>query len=141
MTGGGDSNIKQILAFVVLMVAPPLFRFLKMSPIDLPSSDFIANIIRENINERKNTKIKKDDFIDFLAEAMKEYQQSGDKDGLTDDEIEQTIISNGLLLFFAGNDTTSSGLSVASHFLAKNQDIQVFSTLGGSLKIKMVMVE
>ena len=33
-------------------------------------------------------------------------------------------LSNSLLLFLAGQDTTSSALSVTSHFLAKNQDLQ-----------------
>ena len=61
-----------------------------------------------------------------MVDAIKEVEQrDGATKKFTDDEIETIIVSNGLLLFFAGQDTTSSGLSICSHFLAKNQDVQV----------------
>ena len=126
MTGGGEPSLKQIVSFLLLLMVPSLFYYLKMPTVDIPSSTFIAEIIRKNVKERKQNKAKKNDFIDFLAEAIRDFEKQGNNKGaFSDQEIEDLIISNGLLLFFAGNDTTSSALSVACHFLAKNQDIQV----------------
>ena len=43
---------------------------------------------------------------------------------LSDEKLEDMIIAQGMVVFFAGNDTTSSTLSVVSYFLAKHQDLQ-----------------
>ena len=42
----------------------------------------------------------------------------------SDEKLEDMIIAQGMVVFFAGNDTTSSTLSVVSYFLAKHQDLQ-----------------
>jgi len=42
----------------------------------------------------------------------------------TEEEIEVALVSNALLLFFAGFDTTSSGMSLVTYFLAKNPIVQ-----------------
>ena len=43
---------------------------------------------------------------------------------LSDEKLEDMIIAQGMVVFFAGNDTTSSTLSVVSYFLAQHQDLQ-----------------
>ena len=126
MTGGGRPSLKNMVSFILLLFAPILNYYFKFTPLDVPSSEFFASVIKNAIKERKISKGRKNDFIDFLVDAIKEFEEQGSADKkFTDDEIEDLCVSNGILLFFAGQDTTSSALSITSHWLAKNQDIQV----------------
>ena len=43
---------------------------------------------------------------------------------LNDEELETMVIANGLLVFFAGNDTTSTAMAIILFFLANHQDVQ-----------------
>jgi cytochrome P450 len=105
--------------------------------------DFIANIIRQSINTRKIENVKKNDFIDMLSDIIKNVENEAnleaepetqfEKDAkikskvtvqFTEDEIETMLISQGVLLFFAGNDTSSSALAIILHWLAKYPDVQ-----------------
>ena len=43
---------------------------------------------------------------------------------LSDIELERCLISNALVLFLAGFDTSSTAMAVMSCYLANNQDIQ-----------------
>ncbi len=43
---------------------------------------------------------------------------------LSDEEIETLVLAQGIVLFFAGSDTSSQGLSLISHHLGQNQDVQ-----------------
>lgn len=58
---------------------------------------------------------------------MKQDESDGDgksKSLFTEEEIESALVSNALLLFLAGFDTSSSSMAIVSYFLAKNPDIQ-----------------
>ena len=79
--------------------------------------DFFGAIVKKQLESRKDGRNFRNDFIDTLSQALK------DKDGDIDD-IEMDIVSNLLLLFIAGFDTTSSTLALASYFLAVNPEIQ-----------------
>ena len=43
---------------------------------------------------------------------------------LSDEKLEDMIIAQGMLVFFAGNDTTSSTLAIVCYRLAEHQDLQ-----------------
>lgn len=43
---------------------------------------------------------------------------------IPESEFEDCLVSNALLLFFAGFDTSSTIMSICLHFLAKNPDVQ-----------------
>jgi cytochrome P450 len=57
---------------------------------------------------QRNSKSKTVEEVDQFEKDAKVESKSGDK-VFTQQEIEDALISNALLLFFAGFDTTSTG--------------------------------
>ena len=95
------------------------------------------------MEDRKNNPSVRGDFIDTLTQALtaanKELGLAEDEDQFekdakikvssskrvfTKEELELVVVSNAFLLFFAGFDTSSSGMSLAAFLLAKNQECQ-----------------
>ena len=124
MSGGGEPNLKNMIGFLIFLVAPKLSYYLKTPLLDPTATQFFDQVIRQAIKDRKANNNKKNDFIDLFAEAIRDFEKKGTKEVFSESEIEDIIVSNCLLLFIAGQDTTSSALSATSHFLAKHQDIQ-----------------
>ena len=60
----------------------------------------------------------------MMVEAIKSFEKGKKGKSFTSDEIEDIVISNAILLFFAGNDTTAASVSFILYFLAKNPEIQ-----------------
>ena len=113
-----------MMNFLILILVPKLAYFLKTPALDPEPVQFFDQVMRQNIRERRASHQKKNDFIDSLAEGVEDFEKKGTKLASSEEELEDIIISNAIQLFFAGQDTTSSALSVASHFLAKHQDLQ-----------------
>ena len=104
--------------------------------------DLFANLIRGSIKSRQETGTRMNDFIDYLTDVAKnkdedvedqedktEYDQAAKLESssnriMKNEDLEVSLISTGLLVFFAGSDTTSSTLSVVFFFLANEQDLQ-----------------
>ena len=111
---------KLILKLLFVFTFPNLFYKLKVAWIDPKTTDFFATIIKNSIKDRNESKEKKGDFIDFLTELGK---VEGNK--IAPEDMETFIIGSGLLVFFAGNDsTTSTALSITCYFLAQHQNLQ-----------------
>lgn len=125
-----------ILAYFI-----PIFRpFIDMSFFDDDAVNFFASIIKKTIEERSKSPSYRIDFITTLTEAIdnagREFEQAEDQDQFHEDaklkekvatptftskeELEFLHISNALLLFLAGFDTSSTALAITLYFLAKN---------------------
>ena len=116
--------MKDIINILLIMIAPKLAYFLKTPVLPPASTQFFDQIIRQSLKDRRTSHTKQNDFIDLMAEAIEDVEKKGKKFVSSKEELEDIIISNILLLLIAGQDTTSSTLSVAGHFLAKHQDLQ-----------------
>ena len=98
------------------------------------------------MKQRKATGQRRNDMIDLIldelnksevkGEQTKDYESEFEKDAAIDTtelgnlkssgiDEETMLISNTLLFFFAGFDTTSFGMAMVAHKLALHQDYQV----------------
>ena len=140
--GGGTMTMIKVM---IIMFFPAIAYYSKATFIPDETMNFFANIIRDQIKTRKISGSKMNDFIDFLveisehneknkklqeAEVESEFEQNAQIKGhnapiqLSDQEFEDIVIANGILVFFAGNDTTSTGMAVILFFLANHPDVQ-----------------
>ena len=140
-TGNGRPNPWVMAKFLIILAAPWLGDLLGLSFIDEPAVEFFDKVITETIKQRKRDKIRRNDFIDLALDALKnaenEHKES-DNDQFENDakvsassnikideaEFESLIVSNTLLLFFAGFDTSSTIMAAALHFLGKHPEFQ-----------------
>lgn len=147
---GQNAGAKGMLKLMFLFFFPRLFKLFKLAFVPPETMEFFANIIRNSIKTRKDQKVKMNDFIDFWLDMEKsaekrqqqkldndENEQDYDKDAqlgqhhskvanttMNEQELERMIISSGLLVFFAGNDTTTTALSLVFYFMARHPDLQ-----------------
>lgn len=72
-------------------------------------------IVRQLINDRRNSAIKEDDLLDMLLDARYE-----DGEAMEDEQLIDEI----LILFTAGHETTSNALSFTTQLIAKHPKVQ-----------------
>jgi cytochrome P450 family 6 len=106
---------------VFIMIAPGLAKLLGVPMFPKKPSMFLADIIERTYKNRRETGQKRNDIIDVVVEEMKKGELSGE---FSDEEKELLLISQAYILFFAGFDSISIGLSSVINNLVKNQDIQ-----------------
>lgn len=92
-------------------------------------SDFFINIVRDTIEYRSKTNVKRNDFIQLLAELTTQgYVKDADNPGLLEEDQQKFTIeqaaAQAYLFFFAGNETSSATMLFALYELALNPDIQ-----------------
>ena len=136
--GGGALTMIKVM---IIIFFPTLAYYSKASFIPEETMNFFANIIRDQIKSRKLSQTKMNDFIDFWVEvwennddknemeAESEFEKNAQIKGanlskLSDQEFEDIVIANGILVFFAGNDTTSTGMALVLFFLANHPEVQ-----------------
>ena len=128
------------MMFMILF--PKLCYYLKMTFIPKTSMEKFAALIRNSIKSRQETGTRMNDFIDFLTDVannkepeMKDPEDETEYDQaakltkpsghfMKNEDLETDIIAMGILMFFAGSDTTTTTLSLVFHFLANQQDLQ-----------------
>ncbi len=131
-----------------MLALPKVAKFFKFNFIDEEPILFLNDAILRTIEQRRKDKIRRNDLIDLVVEALDNYKkkggnqgqateveaegqfekdaaiQSSTKEAISEDEFELLMVSNALVLFFAGFDTTSTVLSVCLALLAQNPDVQ-----------------
>ena len=141
---GQDAGGLHMAKMMLLMFCPQLFYKLELAFVPQETTNFFANMIRTSIKSRKESNAKMNDFIDFLTDMAKNVEKSNNEDFeseferdakleekenltthfMSDQKLEDLIIAQGLLVFFAGNDTTSSTLAIVFYFLAQHTNLQ-----------------
>lgn len=81
-------------------------------------SDFFMDVVRDSIKHRKESGMKRIDFIQFLIDLK--VDSDSKSEGLSFLEIAGQIF----VLFFAGFETAATTLTFALHSLASDKDIQ-----------------
>ena len=122
--------------------------------LDQNAEKFVVDIIKSRLEETKQMKNDENNIPTFLDVFVKALENSnltektkeegaidndqfendaklrGFKDGQNlysnQEEFESALISNLFLLFFAGFDTQSTGLSIVLYYLATNQEGNIF---------------
>ena len=78
-------------------------------------------VIEKVIQQRKETGERRNDIIDLVLDEMKSNSLCED---FTAEERELIMLSNALVMFFAGFDSTAISLSKIAHKLVLHPDIQ-----------------
>ncbi|XP_039953556.1 probable cytochrome P450 6a23 [Bactrocera tryoni] len=117
---GRKANIDRRHGFLLdtfIEAAPKLARTLRMRQTTQEVNDFYMGIVRETIEYRERTGVKRNDLMDTLLELK---SKDGNDGGLTVNEI----AAQAFVFLIAGFETSSSTMGYVLYELAKWQDIQ-----------------
>ena len=135
----------QLFKMLLLFFAPKLAKIFNFEFIPNDTVNFFIRIIKNQIEERKKSGVKRNDFIDVMTQGFggsSATETPGDENQFEKDaklnnvkvdakkvfanqeDLETAVISNAFLLFFAGFDTSSSSMATCAYFLAKTPDVQ-----------------
>lgn len=142
-----DSWRARITGFFLVFIFPTLGKLFNV-PLFAPDAvSFLANVMKDTIVQRKLQNVRKNDFVDLVLDVLDETRRVNKsememeendkfendaklknvkqkKNTFTNEEMDEIMISNALIIFFAGYDTSSSMMSIVLYYMAKNQDIQ-----------------
>ena len=154
---GQGSGIWQTIKLLIVILCPGLAYWTRIPFFPTETQEFFSSVIKQSMKSRKENKTKINDFIDFFIdmaksleknnkieeiEAESEFEKNaavkGEVQVLSDDELETMVIANGILVFFVGNDTTSTGMSIILFFLANHQEVQ--DKVYEELKVKLKQI-
>eukprot|EP00093_Oithona_nana_P005564 05564.XXX_296970_297623_1 [CDS] Oithona nana genome sequencing. len=127
LSGSAAPPVIQVVKFVFSLVFPNAAYHMRVNPLDEGSFNFFVAIVRKSMADRKKNNFRRNDFIDLMLDSVKEMEaenNSSHSQIFTDEDIEAFIVSNALMLFFVGNDTTSGALSLIMLNLALHPDVQ-----------------
>jgi len=132
-----------MVRIIFIMVFPKLAQYLNINFLDNKASAFFVQIIRTAMKQRKETGMRRNDMIDLIMDELnksetkekEEFESEFEKDAaikttgkfnLKDSEYDEEtlLISNTMLFFFVGFDTTSFGIAAACHKLAIHPEYQ-----------------
>ena len=138
LSGSAAPPVLSVLKFVFALIFPNLSYHMRVNPLDENSFNFFVGIVRKSMEERKNNNLRRNDFIDLMMDSVKELEAENNSNSqlFTDEDIEAFVISNALMLFFVGNDTTSGALSLVMLNLALHQDVQ--EKLYNEIKVRIL---
>jgi len=108
-------NLYGSFRLICLLLLPKKLAYMLPDPVR-PSSEFFSRVVHKTIDHREDKGTSQRDFLQLLLESR-------DKDGnrvLTTD----SIVSQSMLFFIAGYDTTATMLSFAAFSLATRPDCQ-----------------
>ena len=138
---GADAGAIDMMKTLLSFLLPSVFQALKLEAFNKDALNFFGDVIKQTINSRKGNSKKRNDMVDLLMDAL-QGEDSGDEEvkkqieqelevarptkvfKVPKDKIEVMLISQLLLLFFAGMDTSSAIMAVVIFCLAKNPDVQ-----------------
>ena len=93
MIGGGAPNVRTMINFLLILMAPKLAYYLKTPALGATTVQFFDQVIRQNIKDRKASQTKQNDFIDLLGEAIQDLEKKGNKFVSSEEELEDIIIA------------------------------------------------
>ena len=128
-----NNTLKNTFAGFLFQFFPRLFGWSGLSILNISAEDFFAKAILKEIKERKVSGEKRNDFIDISLDILKKDAENtsaelvterGETNGINQEEIEQILIANNILMFFAGFSSVSGVTAAILYYMAKNQDYQ-----------------
>ncbi len=129
----------RMLALMTWMAMPRLAKFLRLTLRDEEAIMFFVDVMKKSLALRETEGVRRNDLIDLMRDAVKKREDEGTEEDMdqfekdakvkvsreefTKEEWERVMMANGLALFLAGMDTTSTTLSVCLGFLCKNPEV------------------
>ena len=115
-----------------------LFDMFGISYFKVVETEFFYNVILESLKHRRESKIRRNDMVDLMLDAIKgelkhdeeQEMEQFEKDSKLNHVVkkgdfdELVIVATALVLMVAGYDTVSSTLSYCCYELAKNPEVQ-----------------
>jgi len=132
----GHGSLMDIPKFIFLFIFPKLARTLGVSILPSGTSEFFTKILRQTVEQRRKSGVRRNDIIDLLLDELNKEESMID-----DIDLELALISNALIFFFAGFDTSSLTLAIVTYTFITNPAIQerarqeIFDVVGDSKKI------
>jgi len=133
---------------VFMVLFPQLAKFFKVEFFEASNLKFFINIIKSTIEDRRKSGHHRNDFIDCMLQGFQaatnqmnkpetSSESQFDKDAelktnslpaiggfQSKEAMEDAVVSNAFVMFFAGFDTSSTSMAITAYFLAKNPDVQ-----------------
>ena len=111
-------KVNRIRLLIIVLLPSFIRRTFRLSPIDTKPLNYIRNVCREILDQRKKEENTGNTYTD-LMQLLIETNSEGKK-GFSDEKI----ITNAILFFLAGYETTSTLLTWVSYALACNPQAQ-----------------
>jgi len=119
-----QSKYIKMLSKILEMFSPKLFKFLDLPYFDQNVAEFFIKTISQSIEDRRNSGIKRNDFIDLVQDVMAKEEKRNLLDHNGREELQDLLVSNAFLLFVVGFEMISSSIAILLYYLAKNPDHQ-----------------
>lgn len=122
-----DFSGLQGLKFFGYIFIPSIMKFFKVELVSPRHSDFFRRVILDNINERLEKGIVRNDMIDLLIKARNGQltDKKNEQESLVDTELsEDDMVAQCMLFFVAGFTTVTTAISFIIHQLAVHADVQ-----------------
>lgn len=151
LMGEGKSSGKSMLKMMVAFIFPKLGKLFKLRFMDAEAEEFFVKVIKAQISNTSQ-KSSKGTFVEVLHDTISQavsgrrQEAKGPEDcdqfekdaaiidstattpfqfsDLTPDELETLVVSNALLLFFAGFATLKNAMTLCLYYLAVNEEVQ-----------------
>ena len=121
LSGSTAPPLTAAIRFAFLFFFPNLSYLTNTSFFEEDNINYFINIMKNSIQSRKE---RRNDCIDLLMDSVQELEDEKKMRILSQADITDYVIANGLMLFFVGNDTSSGALALTLHYLAKYPDVQ-----------------
>lgn len=121
----GYGSFWDIPKFMFLFVFPKLARAVGITAFPSGTVEFFAKILRQTVEQRRQSGTRRNDIIDLLLdETAKDDKDQKSEDKKDEIDLELALISNALIFFFAGFDTSSTTMSQVIFCFLKKPAIQ-----------------
>ncbi|XP_055612266.1 probable cytochrome P450 28a5 [Uranotaenia lowii] len=108
-----DNSFWFIFAMMTKAASPALARLLNLSLIKKDIEQFFTNLMKQAIQVRESSSVKRADYLDYLI-GLKNKKEISEID----------MAAHGVTFFIDGFETSSVALSFTLYELAKNPDVQ-----------------
>lgn len=114
----GTGSFMDIPKFIFLFVFPKLARSLGVNAFPTGTVEFFVKILRQTVAHRRESGRRRNDFIDLLLDETNKDSKESKSD------LELVMISNAIIFFFAGFDTSSTTMSQVIFCFLKKPSVQ-----------------
>ncbi|XP_068979721.1 cytochrome P450 6k1-like [Bombus flavifrons] len=117
-----DYDFYRSMEFLNIFFFPGLVKYLKPKLFGKKTSNFLRSIFWDVIDQRISSGQKRNDLIDLLIEMRETYKND---ESLKDYKFEgDDLVSQAVIFFTGGFETSSTTMSFTLHELAMNPDVQ-----------------
>nr|XP_003701310.1 PREDICTED: cytochrome P450 6k1-like [Megachile rotundata] len=115
-------DLRRSLEFIIIFFLPEYIKYTRPKFFGKNASDFLRNVFWDVINERINSKQKRNDLIDLLIELRQKHGNDKDMEGF--DFNGDDLVAQAAVFFTGGFETSSTTMSFTLYELALQPDIQ-----------------